>query len=562
MRACKLTNSAAIELARLHGSHENAKRYRCRSHMAKKKDGASVAERILVVNDLHMAAGLNVETQKIHPCEEFTAQHERQFFNYMKREWALAESTDHKITLCLNGDVLDILQTATERPGFTFPDGYTRNGRAPENTPANVIVQLNIIRQGHPLFFQTLAAHLLKGHKIDFLPGNHDRQMYNRHVWQGSIEHDGKNLKGFLGILEDDLRTLCDQEDRISESLGGVSLKPFGIYGDAFVDHGDMADKFNKVQRPYKELLYPSELHETMPMAFGDYCVRNGFNRLESLQPKLSGAGYKSELFWHLSFRHPKAAIKLIACAFPAACKEGYEISREVDYQERVDDIRALVDRFPEITNSLNAMRPENERLSVDQIKDGLSSMETASATPLFSNFRAGTGFFKRLYRLVRKRIDGRIEGDIQRDRMSAANQGLGLNNFFNGHTHKAKNDIYITDEEKMIRHIDTHTWMDRQGKWGRGELTWGPKGRGVGVIELGENRDGELFTDISLNKVRNEEGDLVEGDIYAEADQNTYETAMKMRRIYANSHPRNRPTRNIVGATPGECLNEVLETI
>lgn len=533
-----LTNSARVELAKLHGSHKEALAFRNRKHLdCKPEKRANVQERVIVVNDLHMAVGTDAETHKFHPSEEFTDEHQRQFHNFLEREWQQAEKENYRLNLCLNGDIVDILQTAFERPGLYFPDGMTDDGKAPKNTPANVLVQLNIIYEGHKHFFRELAEHLLRGHVIDYLPGNHDRHIYNEHVWSGQIELSGRQVKGFVHLIAKEMRKLTNDASLIEESLSRLSRKAFAVYGDVFVDHGDNTDQYNRVTRPLKELFAPSGLHEPMQLAFGDYGVRAGFNHLEPLEPRLSSAPNFSLNFWGRAFKHPFAALTMIRGFFRAASQEGYEKSQFDDLQQRIEDTRALVDRYPDIQANFNACRSPQNKLSKDEIKNGLEAMERANATPLFSNFPKGTGYFSRLYSSWRQALDPRNEHDVVLDSLAAANKYLKINTVVHGHTHVARDDLYITKDESTVRHVDTHTWMDRHGNWGRGVHTFGEKGRGVGVVEVGESASGRPFTDVSLNKIVDTSGTLVKGDLYAEADDDPEKTRERMREIFKANH-------------------------
>lgn len=533
-----LTNSARIELARLHGSTEKAQSCRKKNHWAPKPgDGQGVERRIIVLNDLHMAVGADMETNKFHPSDEFTAEHSRQFSAYLHREWRDAEEKNYELNLCLNGDIIDILQTAFERPGLHFPDGFSDDGLAPLNTPANVLVQLNIIYEGHRDFFHLIAQHLLKGHHIDYLPGNHDRHLYNDFVWCGKLALEERTIGGFTHIIEDELKLLTNDNAAIEMALGRLIRRPFSVYGDVYVDHGDSTDAFNRVSRPLQEMYQPSALHEPMELAFGDHGVRNGFNHLEILEPRLSSAPYYSLDFWGRAFKHPFKALKLIAGFFDASKQGGHEHSPYRDFTRRIADVRALVATYPDIERSINSLRPPEKQLTSEQIQDALEAIERASALPLLSNFTRTSGFLGRLYHTIFKGDDRRSEHRVVLDTLAAAHKWLGVNTAMHGHTHIARDDVYLTEEENSVRHVDTHTWMDRHGNWGRGVHTFGEKGRGVGVIELGHTTTGAVFSHVALNKIVGDSGELVAGDLFAEPDNDPLYTQTRMREIYRNNH-------------------------
>lgn len=563
-----LPMNRAVEqhLADLHRSAERAATFRARSLMRSRPvDGSGVLKhRVIVVNDLHIGAGRDPETGRFYAGDDFTNVQTRQFVAYLLNEWRAAAHGDptmihptrsrvekvldqltwkdgskidvqavtssqslerrdkYKLTLCINGDFVDFLQTAATRSHFPYPDGFSPSDSSPRNTPANAIVQLNIIRSGHPEVFRALAVHLRMGHELEIIPGNHDRHFWNDHVWQGEVAVQGKRFGGFTRILAEELRALGAGEAEVKECLARTVRRPFGVYGDKWIDHGDMGDRNNRVQRPYKEIFDTTPLHEEMSMAVGDYGVRGGFNAIEVLDPTLDAIQNTAKIVKQ-SMRHPAATAKLLLAFVKGLTKEGYEESQAADEAQRVADMKALVDKFPYITEQLNALRPEDDKLSRADVVDGLAAIEKASATPLFSNFEKGTGLFKRLARLVAHAVTGKLDSrsndEVNRDRLVRMNERLGINDVVHGHTHAAQDQHYISERERLVREVNTHTWMTQKGDWGRPTVTWGEDGRGVGVIELGVDDSGKPWSKLSLMKVIDEVGSLVEGDIIEDAD-------------------------------------------
>ncbi len=563
-RAIPLTNTVMNRLSERHGSHEAAWATATRGMMPfkpkKQADQGTLEHRVVVINDLHIGPGFDPVMEKYDASDDFTAAQERQFAAWMANEWAAAgmgnENLTHPtktrvaktlsslkwangspvnlgqvhdlqgegkyaLTLNINGDFLDFLQTMNPRPNMPFPDGVNKDG-APLNTPANSIVVLNTIREGHPEVFKALAVHLLLGHNIDLVPGNHDRHFWNEHVWEGEIEVAGQKLGGFTKIMAEELREFGANPAEVKEALGRLERKAFAVYADKWVDHGDMADRFNRVQRPLKELFEPSGMHEEMQMALGDYGVRGGFNQLEPLDPSLDAIDSTPKFLKH-ALRHPKLALGLVKAFLRGTAQAGYTTSMEAEKQDRITDMHKLVEQHPYIMEQLNALRPEGEKLTKEEVKTGLGAVENQSATPLFSNFRKGTNTFLRLLKLGRKLIRGKADKrdkhEINLDRGLAAQKHLGINGIVEGHTHHAKFDTYLTTEEKGFQRMNTHTWMSKEGSWGRPDVTWGEDGRGVGVIEVGTNKDGERWTEMRLEKVVSEDGGLVRGDLYADAE-------------------------------------------
>jgi hypothetical protein len=384
------------------------------------------------------------------------------------------------------------------------------------------------------------------GHELDFVPGNHDRQLYNEHVWGGEVEVAGKTLGGFTQVIAEELRCLGASEQEVKDSLARLHLRPFAMYGNHWVEHGDMGDAVNRVQRPYKELLDPTPLHEEMSMALGDYGVRGGFNNLEQQDPTLDAID-NTMRFFRKAFKHPMAALGLIAAFLRGSKQEGYVTSKEADLAQRVSDVRDLVTRFPAITEQLNSLRPAGDQLTNAQVIDGLQALEKKAAVPFFSQFKRGTRFLRRLFSLAMQKLTGksdtRSREQIYLDRLLATQKQFGAQALVQGHTHHAQDDVFLTDEEKVVRMVNTHTWMDKDGDWGRPEVTWGEDGRGVGVIEVGKDATGQPWSSLALRKVVDESGTLVWGDILDDAAEHQQEQAAAAHAIYDENHPPAAPT-------------------
>jgi hypothetical protein len=174
----RFDNAVSKELAALHGSDEAAERFRRRDvGLTAPGPGGAIDRRVIVVNDLHMGAGRDRDTGKVHPGDDFTAKQERQFITYLANEWSAAAKGDHTLldrvrtrlaalagdmtwksgdridtapivqkngkpyalTLCINGDFLDFLQTSVERPEHPYPDGFATDGarRTRRRTPSS-----------------------------------------------------------------------------------------------------------------------------------------------------------------------------------------------------------------------------------------------------------------------------------------------------------------------------------------------------------------------------------------------------------------------------------------
>ena len=188
-RLLPLTNTVADTLHTHFGSEQASSAFIDRDRpAARPPDGGRLEQRIISVSDLHVSAGRHPVTGRLDTIDDFKPTQEQQFVRMLAREWLnaapaatlsqgredlvqavgqlpwrgrmplatadraqLSAHRAHDVTLNLNGDTFELLQTTVERPGYRFADGF--DGPAPRHTPANAIVKLNIVHRGHPEFF-------------------------------------------------------------------------------------------------------------------------------------------------------------------------------------------------------------------------------------------------------------------------------------------------------------------------------------------------------------------------------------------------------------------------
>jgi UDP-2,3-diacylglucosamine pyrophosphatase LpxH len=565
MALIPLTPAVQRQLAQAYGDADRAEAART-AGMARAKPselngaGEKLQERVVQINDLHMNAG-RLPGGAYYEGEDFTAEQGRELGTWLSKEWVAAAKGNvnslhpskqsladalselnwasgrkvdiskvadilgtgkYDLKLCLDGDVVDLLRTTTELPGYEFPSGKSKKG-VPKNTPANMLVVLNTIWRGHREAFRMFAAHLRFGHSIDYIPGNHDAQLLNPKVWSGEYTlPNGNKVLGFTKILEQELREMGAGPKEIAQCMKRLKLKTFANYANKFVDHGHMADQYNKLQRPLKELLEPSDWHEEMAMTYGDYGVRGGFNQIDELDPRLAAIDDKW-LFVRHAAAHPVEMYGLYKAFLLGAEQEGYKVSPEDDKAQRMADLATLVERFPDVVDELNKRRPEGDKFSKEDVIRGLQNIEEVSAVPFYSRFKAGCRLFTRIGQLglslAKGKLDMRDKFQINAERGLAAQEAFGLDGISEGHTHHARFDTYLTPDLKQFTRMDTHTWMTKEGDWGRPEVTWNEDGRGVGVFETGVDKYGNPWADMRLEKVIDDRGSLVEGDLLAEED-------------------------------------------
>ncbi|MBM2840856.1 MAG: hypothetical protein HW412_1384, partial [Bacteroidetes bacterium] len=144
-------------------------------------------KRYLVVSDFHMTSGKNPLTGRWSPTEDFFWDEEfRDFLSYY------TDST--RTTLIINGDLFDFIQvliipTEAEKKEFRIADEEVNTTYGLQCSEGCCEYQVVQMMNGHPVFFNALAAFLAKGNDIKILKGNHDIQLHWLGVQRQIVEH-------------------------------------------------------------------------------------------------------------------------------------------------------------------------------------------------------------------------------------------------------------------------------------------------------------------------------------------------------------------------------------
>ncbi|HEV3325397.1 MAG TPA: PT domain-containing protein [Puia sp.] len=155
-------------------------------------------EEIFVISDLHIAAGKD-SLGAYSGLENFFA--DEAFHRFLNFADAKAASHKRKALLVINGDTFDFLRVTAVPTGPNEIAAWQeelrklkidktaealQNSISPrerkyglETEDYKSIYKLMQIRQGHPLFFTSVAAWIGKGHRLVILKGNHDLEI----VW-------------------------------------------------------------------------------------------------------------------------------------------------------------------------------------------------------------------------------------------------------------------------------------------------------------------------------------------------------------------------------------------
>jgi hypothetical protein len=469
--------------------------------------------RLLIVSDLHAAGGQNPVTHKIHPTEDFKPnEHEVDFRRMLETQWTSAAREQEKTgrrkvcTLVLNGDTLEILQTmrpalGTELKGV--PDRY-----GPPDTPENAVAKLRAIQDGHPMFFATLAEHMYRDNRVVLIPGNHDRQLlhptvrkvFTRHLVHTMVEvmlQDGRFQKDHAGQGKHKQKRLARLEAKgiVAQHL---EFHPWrAVIGDVLIAHGNDSDKYNSLSHPFAEYYHPTAKDGAMKAAMGDYIVKGIFNQVEIHTPWTDNTArrwptIKAGL---LAARlNPLSILRL--ASYLLTREGGPSDKREAAKAETrlAKDVRKYTREFG-LLERFNAVRPEGQTLTEDQLVQTLLKPELLPARPVLDAYNRKYGLLRRsLTWLARLTPYGRTESpsDHESKMLETLIRDLHLKTVVVGHDHTFRVESRLVVDQtqgKAIKAslIDSATWNNQLPEIRR-DWNFAPeKRRGVVVVDFDE---------------------------------------------------------------------------
>ena len=284
----------------------------------------SGGEEIFIVSDLHICSGRNNAGVYKGTENFFSDDSFKRFLEFADKK----KKTDKGI-LIINGDVFDFLRVVeypgrvrkirlakrfkqwlkgkpikpSEPPSEEYVMSVYREwsniltyigiDKSPEDLKSSIsskekkyglrtddfksVWKLDIIKKGHPVFFESLSAWIEKGNKIIIIKGNHDAEWY----WPGVRNY-------FRFLLANNISTL--KKSDIKSVLTDIVLPNISFFDDAVVidkdfyaEHGHRYDKFTVILG--KPVLEKNTKELNLP--FGSFFNRYLINRVELYYPYL-----------------------------------------------------------------------------------------------------------------------------------------------------------------------------------------------------------------------------------------------------------------------------------
>ncbi len=222
---------------------------------------------LIVVSDFHLGRGKNPDSGRFWALEAFF--YDKDFLGFVEWLCRSAQGQAHKPRLIFNGDTFDLLRVEPEAGNRQAP---------PYLTPEQATRTLQCILDGHPTFVHALAAALLGGLPLVFLPGNHDIELQ----WPQVQE-----------VLRRAVASAIDGMDGNGNELTAelLSFHPWFYYepGRVWIEHGCQYDPENAFQWYLRGGLNPADADDTeVDQPLGNFFQRylyNGFGPITFIVP-------------------------------------------------------------------------------------------------------------------------------------------------------------------------------------------------------------------------------------------------------------------------------------
>ncbi len=243
---------------------------------------------LIIVSDLHLSEGWNPDTKRLSRNEDFFF--DLNFQRFLQHLAGKAERGGFFYKLIINGDFVDFLQfTSVPKEGTIGGEMITQRERelGLGTSTIKTLWKLDILMNGHWIFFYTLKEFIQRGNEVIIIPGNHDIEWMIPEV---QIRFKEK--------LSSDI-----SEDKKGEFTNRIQFVTWFYYDSSlsvFVEHGSQYDNLNS----FDYFLYPFRKDKTLELPAGSFFVRYLFNRVEQYYPFADNMKPMSKFIWWAVLRY------------------------------------------------------------------------------------------------------------------------------------------------------------------------------------------------------------------------------------------------------------------
>jgi UDP-2,3-diacylglucosamine pyrophosphatase LpxH len=313
----------------------------------------------LFVSDLHLALGYDPERRAYHAREDFFF--DAPFFRWLR--WADAHcNPGRRWELVFVGDALDFFPADREAVARYYRERSPHHAaRAQEQveaferrygflpTPEKSAIKAKSICQGHSAFFRALAWFVGQGHRVVFLRGNHDLELFWRRVQDQLREFIAREYSALEQT--ETFAKLPDFEEQ-------VSFQPGWLYhrrGVFYAEHGCQYELLNACPNPIHPVLPGDE--QILSPDVGSLGVICFHNYLESAWPEWENRTDTTLALMDMIRRDPFKAVAIGVRHAPDFLRMAQQLWRA----GRKDDLGPTETDFAEYAASIG-LEPETIR--------------------------------------------------------------------------------------------------------------------------------------------------------------------------------------------------------
>lgn len=238
---------------------------------------------LIIISDLHLSEGWNPKTRRLSRNEDFFF--DLNFQRFLEHLTEKAEETGFHYRLVINGDFVDFLQFISVPEEAEIGDGESVTEREKElglgTSIPKTLWKLNVLINGHWIFFDALKEFILRENEVIIVPGNHDIEWVVPAVQEKFKERLSATIPG----------------KNKSEFRKRIQFSPWFYYDPHFsvyAEHGCQYDELNS----FDYFLCPYRKDGTMDLPAGSFFVRYLFNRIEQYYPFADNMKPMSKFIW------------------------------------------------------------------------------------------------------------------------------------------------------------------------------------------------------------------------------------------------------------------------
>ena len=251
---------------------------------------------ILVVSDLHLTSGINAQTGRWSPTEDF-------FWDEEFRDFLTYHTDRSRCTLVINGDWFDFLQvlvfpTDDEKRRFGIDSADIDRVYGLGCSEPACVFEMAKMLGGHPVLFDALGDFLAGGNELKIVKGNHDVELF----WPAVQE-----------LLRSDLLRRARRTGK-RVVPGQIEFLPWIFYvpGRLYVEHGNQYEPtcaFRNFLFPMLPFPYAGG-RDHLELDLSGLLVRYLTNRIEPIFPLADNVRPLTDVYVMLWKNHPWLAAR------------------------------------------------------------------------------------------------------------------------------------------------------------------------------------------------------------------------------------------------------------